>query len=57
MYVGYGIKGGAETYYPVNPPMIVEDPSDPAEQHEPNPKDAPTEPVVDVPGSDGEPAD
>lgn len=43
IYVGHGIKGGTETYYPVNPPCIHQEPEDPQEQYEPNPKDPPAE--------------
>ena len=51
IYVGNGLKGGTETYYPVNPPMVVKDPVDQDEQFEPNPKDPP---VIETPPEDAE---
>jgi hypothetical protein len=36
VYFGYGVKGGTESYFPVNPPVVNEDPADCQEQSEPN---------------------
>ena len=43
IYVGYGLKHGAASYNPVEPPSVVADPDDPKEKPEPNPKNAPVE--------------
>ena len=43
IYVGYGLKKGASSYNPIEPPPICDDPEEDEEKPEPNPKDAPPE--------------
>lgn len=43
LYLGYGLKAGENSFYPIQPPDVDDDPADPREQFEPNPKDAPIE--------------
>lgn len=40
IYVGNGHKHEDVTYFPVNPPMIQDDPDEKGDQPEPNPNDA-----------------
>ena len=55
IYVGLGIKHGDTSYKPVEPGDVLEDPSEPKEMPEPNPKDAPPEKLEDDTGEkDGE---
>jgi hypothetical protein len=42
-YLGYATKAGENSFYPIQPPDVGDDPVDPREQFEPNPKDAPVE--------------
>lgn len=45
IYLGNGLKGGTETYYPISPPVILEEPEDIEEQYEPNPEFPPSSDV------------
>ena len=41
VYVGYGYKYEQKTYYPINPPAIMDDPEEFEEQPEPTPLEEP----------------
>ena len=43
VYIGYGLKHGASSYNPVEPPVVQADPDETAEKDEPNPKHSPRE--------------
>lgn len=43
IYVGYGLKHGASSYNPIEPPSVCVDPEEDEEKPEPNPKDEPPE--------------
>ena len=56
VYVGWGLKKGESSYQPTEPPEVQVDPDDQAEMPEPNPLEAPVEPLeidTDAP-EDGE---
>jgi hypothetical protein len=52
IYVGYGLKLGASSYNPIEPPAVNADPLDEPEKSEPNPDKEPV--VVADPGEGGE---
>ena len=43
IYIGNGIKVGGDSFYPIQPGLVGDDPEDGNEMPEPNPKDAPQE--------------
>lgn len=43
IYIGDGLKSESQSFYPVYPPLIPEDPEDLEEYPEPNPLEAPEE--------------
>ena len=43
MVTGNGLKIGGDSFFPVQPGLVGEDPEDRVEMPEPNPKDAPQE--------------
>jgi len=53
IYVGDGIKRGADFFNPTEPPEINEDPKEAMEEPEPNGKD----PVIPAPDAEGEEED
>ena len=52
IYVGDGLKKGDMSFNPIEPPMVMEDPADQAENPEPTPLTAPPEPAE--PDTDGD---
>ena len=57
IYVGWGLKKGESSYQPIEPPEVQVDPDDQAEMPEPNPLEAPVEPLeidTDANEDDGE---
>ena len=52
VYVGYGLKHGASSYNPTEPPPVNADPDEDVERPEPNPKDEPIpDPEVNTDGN------
>ena len=51
IYVGYGLKRGASSYNPIEPPSICADPDEDPERPEPNPKNPPPEKKPDDDGA------
>ena len=56
IYVGHGLKSGASSYNPIEPPSLCQDPDDPIEKPEPNPKTAPPE-AMEIDTDGGKSAD
>ena len=54
VYVGWGIKRGDTAQKPVEPGSVQDDPIEPKEMPEPNPKDAPVEVVEEETKEEGE---
>ncbi len=52
IYVGYGLKHGASSYNPVEPPSVCADPDEDEEKPEPNPRHEP--PQADEVNTDDE---
>ena len=53
IYVGYGLKRGASSYNPIEPPSVQADPEEVPERPEPNPSKEPVEEDVKSQGSQG----